>query len=128
MNEFHELARRTVRITAIVTVLFAILWAVLPSLMPYLAGLTIGSAVSLYFAISAVKQTEMAADVALRNVRKRPSYVMMFRIIMIVGAIVVARVLESRIGYVSLPMMVVGFFVYQFVIMGGFLYNKLKTS
>jgi hypothetical protein len=128
MNEFHELARRTVRFTTVITVLFAILWALLPSGKPYFAGLTIGSAVSLYFAISAVKQTEMAADVALRNVRKRPSYVMMFRITMIVAAIIVARVLESRIGYVSLPMMVVGFFVYQIVIMGGFLYNKLKTS
>ncbi|MGZ4111789.1 MAG: hypothetical protein ACXVP5_05055 [Tumebacillaceae bacterium] len=128
MNEFHELARRTVRFTASITVLFAILWALLPSFKPYFAGLTIGSAVSLYFAISAVKQTEMAADVALRNVRKRPSYVMMFRITMIVAAIIVARVFESRIGYVSLPMMVVGFFVYQIVIMGGFLYNKLKTS
>ncbi|ARU60537.1 hypothetical protein CBW65_05185 [Tumebacillus avium] len=128
MNEFHRLARTTVKYTLIITVVFAALWALLPSLKSIFAGLTIGSAVSLYFAVSASKQTEMAADVALRNVKKRPSAVMMFRMVMILGAVLVVQALEPRIGYVSLPGLLIGFFVYQLVILAGFLYNKIKTS
>lgn len=128
MNEFHRLARTTVKYTLIITVVFAALWALLPSLKSIFAGLTIGSAVSLYFAVSASKQTEMAADVALRNVKKRPSTIMMFRMVMILGAVLLVQALEPRIGYVSLPGLLIGFFVYQLVILAGFLYNKIKTS
>ncbi|ASS73849.1 hypothetical protein CIG75_01910 [Tumebacillus algifaecis] len=128
MNEFQRLAKRTVKYTLIITLIFAALWALLPSFKSIFAGLTIGSAVSLYFAVSASKQTEMAADVALRNVKKRPSAVMMYRMVMILGAVLLAQALEPRIGYVSLPGMLIGFFVYQLVILAGFLYNKLKTS
>lgn len=128
MNEFHRLARTTVKYTLIITVVFAALWALLPSLKSIFAGLTIGSAVSLYFAVSASKQTEMAADVALRNVKKRPSAVMMYRMVMILGAVLLVQALEPRIGYVSLPGLLIGFFVYQLVILAGFLYNKIKTS
>lgn len=128
MNEFHLLARRTIRNTAYVAAILAILAAVLPSLSGLFAGLAIGSVVSLYFAVSASKQTEMAADVALRNVKKRPGTMMAFRIMMILGAFLLVRALEPKIGYVSLPGVVIGLFAYQLVILGGFLYNKLKTS
>jgi hypothetical protein len=128
MNEFQLLARRTIRNTSYVMALFAILWAVLPALAPLFAGLTIGSAVSLYFAVSASKQTEMAADVALGNARKKPSAMMAYRLIMIVAAVLVVRGLQPKIGYVSLPGLVIGMYVYQLVILGGFLYNKIKTS
>ncbi|TCP57733.1 hypothetical protein EV586_102177 [Tumebacillus sp. BK434] len=128
MNEFNRLARTTVKYTLIITLVFAALWALLPSLKSIFAGLTIGSAVSLYFAVSASKQTEMAADVALRNVKKRPSVVMMYRMVMILGAVLLVQALEPRIGYVSLPGLLIGFFVYQLVILAGFLYNKIKTS
>ncbi|MCX7569554.1 hypothetical protein OS242_06230 [Tumebacillus sp. DT12] len=128
MNEFHLLARRTIRNTAYVAAILAILAAVLPSLSGLFAGLAIGSVVSLYFAVSASKQTEMAADVALRNVKKRPGTMMAFRIMMLLGAFLLVRALEPKIGYVSLPGVVIGLFAYQLVILGGFLYNKLKTS
>lgn len=128
MNEFHLLARRTIRNTAYVAAILAILAAVLPSLSGLFTGLAIGSVVSLYFAVSASKQTEMAADVALRNVKKRPGTMMAFRIMMILGAFLLVRALEPKIGYVSLPGVVIGLFAYQLVILGDFLYNKLKTS
>ncbi|MFD2170198.1 hypothetical protein [Tumebacillus lipolyticus] len=128
MNEFQRLVRRTVKSTLTVTLVFAALWALLPSLRSLFAGLTIGSAVSLYFAVSASKQTEMAADVALRQVRKRPSTIMMYRMVMILGAVLVVQALEPKIGYVSLPGLLIGFFVYQLVLLVGFLYSKLKTS
>lgn len=128
MNEFQLLARRTVRYTGYVTGIFAILWALLPSLQPYFAGLTIGSAVSLYFAVSLTKQAEMAADVALRQVRKKPSVVMAYRLVMILGAVLMLQALEPRIGYVSPLAMIAGFFVYQLVILVGFLYKKTTTS
>lgn len=128
MNEFHLLARRTIRNTAYLAAILAILAAVLPSLTGLFAGLAIGSVVSLYFAVSASKQTEMAADVALRNVKKRPAAMMAYRIMMLLGAFLLVRALEPKIGYVSLPGVVIGLFAYQLVILGGFLYNKLKTS
>ena len=128
MNEFQVLARRTISNTAIVTLLFAALWALLPSGKSVFAGLTIGSLVSLYFAFSAYKQTEMAADVATRNVKKRPSMVMAYRMVMVLAAVLVAKALEPRIGYVSLPAMLVGFYLYQLVMLGGFLYKKTTTS
>jgi ATP synthase protein I len=128
MNEFHRLARSTVKNTLILTFVFAALWALLPSQKSIFAGLTIGSAVSLYFAVSASKQTEMAADVALRQVKKRPSVIMVYRMVMILAAVLVVQALEQKIGYVSLPGLLIGFFVYQFVLLGGFLYNKLTTS
>jgi hypothetical protein len=128
MNEFHRLARQTIRNTAYVAAFFAILAALLPSQKSLFVGLAIGSVVSLYFAVSASKQTEMAADVALRNVKKRPSVMMAYRILMILGAFLLVRALEPKIGYVSLPGVVIGLFAYQFVILGGFLYNKFKTS
>lgn len=127
MDEFQMLARRIVKNTALVTALFAILWAVLPSLKSIFAGLTIGSAVSLYFAVSAYKQTEQTADVALRQVKKRPSMIMAFRMVMIVAAVLVAKALERKFGYVSLPAMLVGFFVYQVMLLGGFLYKKTTS-
>lgn len=124
MNEFHLLARRTIKNTTIVTVLFAALWALLPRYASLFAGLTIGSAVSVYFAISVARQTEMVAEVALFQVRKRPAAVVMFRIIMIMAAVLAIKVLQNKIGYVSLPGLVIGLFTYQFVLLGGFLYKK----
>ncbi|HEU4962407.1 MAG TPA: hypothetical protein VFV52_00895 [Bacilli bacterium] len=130
MNEFQRYVQRTVKLTALATALFAILWVLLPSTKPIFIGLTLGSVVSLYFAISTAKQAEMAADVALRQVRKRPSIVMSYRIAMVMAAVLAKVFLERKFGpgYVSLPMMVLGFFTYQFVMLGGFLYNKFFTS
>ncbi|MBL0385436.1 hypothetical protein JJB07_02140 [Tumebacillus sp. ITR2] len=124
MNEFHLLARRTIKNTTIVTVLLAALWALLPQYASVFAGLTIGSAVSLYFAVSVARQTEQAAEVALFQVKKRPSIVMVFRIVMVMAAILIMRIVEKKIGYVSLPGLIVGLFTYQFVLLGGFLYKK----
>lgn len=124
MNEFHHLARRTIKNTTIVTAILAILWVLLPRYASLLAGLTIGSAVSLYFAVSVAKQVEMAAEVALFQARKRPSFVMVFRIIMVMAAVLAIKVLQPKIGYVSLPGLIIGLFTYQYVLLGGFLYKK----
>lgn len=130
MNEFHVYTQRTVKLTALATALFAILWVVLPSGKPVFTGLTLGSVVSLYFAISLVKQAEMTADVALRQARKRPAIVMSYRIAMVMAAVLAKVYLERKFGpgYVSLPAMVLGFFTYQFIMLAGFLYNKFLTS
>jgi hypothetical protein len=53
---------------------------------------------------------------------------MAYRMVMIMGAVLIVRALEPKIGYVSLPGLVSGFFIYQFIILGDFLYNKIKTS
>jgi len=128
VNQFHLLAGRTVRYTAYLVGIFAILWAVLPASKSLFAGLTIGTAVSVYFAVSAAKQVEMVGMVAERQQNKKPSVMMAYRMVMIMGAVLLVRALEARIGYVSIPGLVIGFFVYQFVILGDFLYNKIKTS
>jgi hypothetical protein len=122
------LAGRTIRYTAFAVAFFAILWVVLPVYKSLFAGLTIGTTVSVYFAISAAKQVDMAGMVASGQQNKKPSVMMAFRLIMILGAVLLIRALQPKIGYVSLPGLVIGFFVYQFVILGGFLYNKIKTS
>ncbi|WP_152559224.1 hypothetical protein [Tumebacillus flagellatus] len=124
MNEFHLLARRTIKNTTIVTVIFAALWALLPRFASVCAGLTIGSAVSLYFAVSVARQTEQVAEVALFQSKKRPSMIMVFRIVMVIAAILIMRIVEKRIGYVSLPSLIIGLFTYQIVLLGGFLYKK----
>jgi hypothetical protein len=128
MNEFHLLAGRTVRYTAYMVAVFAILWVALPDYKSLFAGLTIGTAVSVYFAISVAKQVEMSGDVAERKQKKKPSVMMAYRMVMIMGAVLIVRALEPKIGYVSIPGLVIGFFVYQVIILGDFLYNKTKTS
>lgn len=128
MNEFHLLAGRTVKLTAYMVAVFAILWAVLPDYKSLMAGLTIGTAVSVYFAISVAKQVDMAGMVAERKQNKKPSVMMAYRMVMIMGAVLIVRALEPKIGYVSLPGLVFGFFIYQIIILADFLYNKIKTS
>lgn len=128
MNEFHVLAGKTVRYTAYAVALFGVLWLLLPDTKSLFAGLTIGTTVSVYFAISVAKQVETTGLVAGGNPRKKPSVMMAFRMVMIMGAVLIVRALEPKIGYVSIPGLVIGFFVYQFVILGNFLYNKMKTS
>lgn len=127
MNEFHQLARRTLRNTALVTALYAILWAVWRH-NSVLAGLVFGSAVSLYFVFSSTRQAELAAAVALRETRRRPGILAANRIAVMVGVILLANVLEPKIGYVSPLGLLVGFFTNQFVLLAGFVYNKFKTS
>jgi len=128
MNEFTQTARRILMNTAIVTGVYVILWAVLPSLRHLFAGLALGSVVSLYFVVSLMRQTQMVADIALKQVRKRPSILMANRIAVLVGAILLAHLLEPKIGYVSPLGLLVGCFTNQFVSLGGFLYKKLTTS
>jgi hypothetical protein len=126
MEPFQLLTRRTLWNTVTVTGVFALLWALSPTHKSIFAGLTIGSAVSLYFVVSQIRQVEMVADIALKKARKRPSIMMANRLAVLLGAFLLAKALEPKIGYVSFPGMVIGFYVYQFVLLGGFLYNKIK--
>ncbi|MDB5085211.1 MAG: hypothetical protein JWN30_2097 [Bacilli bacterium] len=113
MNEFHLLARQTVKITSLITLLVMALWALLPMpWRPTIAGFATGAAVSCYFALSVARQIEIATQLALGHAKRKPGIAVLSRMAMvIVGAFVVSR------AHWSVGMFLLGIFVYQIVVL-----------
>jgi hypothetical protein len=122
MEDFHGVVRQVARRTAYVTVFWAVLWLILPPWKAIFAGLTIGSAVSLYFAISIARQTEMATAVALGQKKKKPIVALISRIAMI--ALGVMAIL--RLGYPSIWWFLAGLYTYQVVLFAGMILDRGK--
>lgn len=118
MNEYNLLVRRMVRFTMYLTVVWIVLWAVLPVWKSVFAGLSIGSAVSIYFALSTARQAELAGDIALKKAGRKPATQMGFRFLMILAGVMVYRVLSEKWGYISFPAVVLGMVTYPLLAVG----------
>lgn len=124
MEEFNRMVRQVTRRTLYATALFGVLWLVFYQWKSIFAGLTIGSAVSLYFAISVARQTEMATAIALRQKRKKPIVALVSRIAMIALGVMVI----NRLVYPSIWWFLVGLFTYQVILLGGLALRRGKDK
>lgn len=122
MNEYHATVRKTVSRTMYIAVFWAILWIVLPGGKAIFSALAIGAAVSVYFAVSVARQTEMAAAVAVRKEKKKPITAMVSRIAIVALAVMI----QAELGYPNVLLMILSFFTYQGVILADLLINRGK--
>ncbi len=120
MNEYRATVRKTVSRTLYIAVLWTILWVVLPGWKDIFSGLAIGSAVSVYFAISVARQTEMAAAVSVRKEKKKPITAMVSRI----AIVALAVMMQAKLGYPNVLLMILSFFTYQGVILADLFINR----
>lgn len=128
MNEYRMMIRRTVRFTLVLAVFWAVLWAVVPMWRPIFSGLTIGTATSLYFAVSAARQAETAGDAALHQTGKKPILQASNRMLMIAAAVLISQAVTERWGYVNVPAMLMGMFTYQTYVLGVCIHQLLSNK
>lgn len=120
MENFHLIVQQVIKRTSYATLLFGFLWGLLTPWKDIFAGLTIGSAVSLYFALSIARQVEMATAVAERKQKKRPVLALVSRLAMIALGVMLLRLL----GYPSIWWFLVGLFTYQVILYGGMILDR----
>jgi hypothetical protein len=124
MDDFHGVVRQVVKRTLYVTVFLGVLWLLFDPWKSIFAGLTIGSAVSLYFAVSLARQTEMATAVALGQKKKKPIVAMVSRIAMIALGVMAIH----RLGYPSIWMFLVGLYTNQVILFVGMILGRGKGN
>ncbi|MFC4769522.1 ATP synthase subunit I [Effusibacillus consociatus] len=112
MEEAKKIVRRTVKYTLYITLVWAVLWAVVPAWRSIFSGLTIGTAVSVYFAVSVARQAEMAMDIAMRGGRKKPVIPFFSRVAVIALAVMIVH----KLAYPNVYAMIGALFTYQIVI------------
>jgi cytochrome bd-type quinol oxidase subunit 2 len=112
MEEAKKLVQRTVRRTLFIALVWCVLWALVPAWKSIFSGLAIGTAASVYFAISVSRQLETATTIALSGEKRKPGFPLVSRIAIIALAVMIV----NKLSYPNVLSMILAFFTYQAVI------------
>lgn len=112
MEDAKKFVRRTIGFTLSITVVWMVLWGTVPAWKPLFSGLALGSAVSVYFAVSLARQAEAAALAGMRGGGRRPVMPFLSRI----AAIALAVLIADKLAYPNVYAMIFALFTYQIVI------------
>lgn len=120
MEDAKKYVQRTVRYTILFTLVWFVLWALVPAWKSIVSGLAIGSAVSVYFAVSFARQAQMGAATAARGGKNKPIVPFVSRI----AAIAVAVMIANKLSYPNVYALIFALLTYQVVIFVDMVVNR----